>query len=721
MREAFESKGFYKRHLPPLYKIGKDGVDHINVANTNTNAINSLISSRASLYIRHHVLGNFHNFMGFESYISSPYRDDALRTAGPSLVSRITSKTKSVRLANHNAIMVDSILRFVLANEELRKAIYDNELPFDYYTINSERVPMRNNFSESWISYMNEVSKAVKELKSPEDLIPEGVDLYADFRMELPEVHKPVVKAVTKKPKKTPVKKKASTKPPKRENVTVEGFDPIDLSLKEDIPTLYKTVRVDLGAAEGLENVFPFLLNLDSADWLPVMSQMLNNVPEFDKEHPRSMMLGTSYVIPYLYTVSAGSFTAEVEGVETPSKDVQIVFNLTFAGIYTETTLKAIVLKSVEIPTARTVEEGGRMLASTNVREYVLRSISKTPSAEYIDAKYKYHLDFLPEVYTLESAMFNMGKTKGTTVVGKYPFLHFQRPNVEGEVTDGKVLYPQRLTLTTGDVIHTLFIVKDNKAVFALSDGKSYQMFIPMLNIGDNHYVQSYRTGSRSDRNEPFLNVPLGRPTYRHYTMARALYAVLMLAQGLNVTSKSYKAGLMTNATCTNIIKEISTDVDTACGYEDKESREIWEDLHSTASLTGDDENDEVVDLLTTPMFFYNNDVDYAFVKRVNEIVSPIGEWFGVEHAVFVSAGRVGKRMPENLILPRPDSTTVSSEHDSPPKAWDGDMSDWNTADVIKAIEDLKVQHKDRKLDNDESSNSDNSTDSSSSSSSDSD
>lgn len=204
--------------LPAVSRVGKDGVDHINIDSYATTQLGKGLHPRSALRFDHPLYGPFGSVEGFWNWYGIEEKDDRLRTLMPFEMRQFMERN-SFRKLNPTELrfrVMEATWIKIAGHAAMSNDMRESTLPFDLYRpcnadLGHEKtrspVRIRPPFANWMIPAFEEIRKALKEGRKP-DLF--GLLTTADDRATITELATPEVRE--KKPKAPKVKKPAAVK-----------------------------------------------------------------------------------------------------------------------------------------------------------------------------------------------------------------------------------------------------------------------------------------------------------------------------------------------------------------------------------------------------------------------------------------------------------------------------------------------------------------------------
>lgn len=176
-RKTFASsrKQFNKTHgekkepefkLPPLGRLQKDGVDHINIA-LNKDNVAKLVSLEDPLEYELQEFGSFNTMKGFWYYISTAEKDESLRTLTGIKLREYVKKLTPIKVKDFKVIILSALYEKIIQYRE-SDLLRDSTLPFDYYFVNRDNVKKRLSYSTWYVEGVEIIREALKKDVTPD-------------------------------------------------------------------------------------------------------------------------------------------------------------------------------------------------------------------------------------------------------------------------------------------------------------------------------------------------------------------------------------------------------------------------------------------------------------------------------------------------------------------------------------------------------------------------
>lgn len=180
-----------KSKLTPIYKLGVDGVDHINVYGDGATVLGQLLSFDNNLRFSNSHLGPFNNIVGLMRYITVENCPESVRSSKDTWVRHLTKGLTHKTIANLHAIVMDSVYQRIAGYPILKEAVVESTLPFEMYyemTVENGTVVKRRPGIAEWVIEGLEEIRAKLKTKSkpnfktlmskPDVKLYEGIDKY---------------------------------------------------------------------------------------------------------------------------------------------------------------------------------------------------------------------------------------------------------------------------------------------------------------------------------------------------------------------------------------------------------------------------------------------------------------------------------------------------------------------------------------------------------------
>lgn len=155
--------------LKPIDKIGKDGIDHINIWEKGSTDLGIALSHMADLPFSHETYGRFRSVEGFWHYIRSVTRDDRTRVMAGFKAKKFGDSLESHRVDNFKEIIMDANWQKINQYPPIVEFLKASTLPLDhYYLYNLDPNIRVRPYSAFWmIAGFEEIRKAIKEDRKP--------------------------------------------------------------------------------------------------------------------------------------------------------------------------------------------------------------------------------------------------------------------------------------------------------------------------------------------------------------------------------------------------------------------------------------------------------------------------------------------------------------------------------------------------------------------------
>lgn len=180
--------------LPNLYRIGADGVDHININYDGETDLGHALHQNSKFRFTHDLFGPFLTIEGFFRWLYSENGDDAFRDLDALRCSYLAKKTINRRFVpNLRYLVLDATWQKLNAYPELKEALGESILPLDsyyYYIDNNANVKSATRmrpFNATWM---------VEGIEVMRDNIKAGTEPNFEHLLDDPDEYDKMVRSV---------------------------------------------------------------------------------------------------------------------------------------------------------------------------------------------------------------------------------------------------------------------------------------------------------------------------------------------------------------------------------------------------------------------------------------------------------------------------------------------------------------------------------------------
>ena len=175
LRDRIHTRPSVLRNAPAVNSLGDDGVDHINVFHLGKTELGKALSFTGDLQFTHNRFGKFRNVAGLMAYLSSKAQPDNFRTMPGSQVFAAKRRYDSdARVYNYRWVAADATWQKITQNPATAKALYECDLPFDIYRMETTDVDANTQIRvrlvgeyEWLVPALDEMRRALRDGREP--------------------------------------------------------------------------------------------------------------------------------------------------------------------------------------------------------------------------------------------------------------------------------------------------------------------------------------------------------------------------------------------------------------------------------------------------------------------------------------------------------------------------------------------------------------------------
>jgi len=157
-----EYRSFPNPFVTDLNKLGKDGVDHINISQHGNTELGRALSNEIPISVEHPIYGNFRSISGFWYYIKSKERDDRCRELIGRDLKELSKTLTLTHVKNFRAIILDAVWNKIKQREAIAEVMIGTELPYEcYYEDKKSDSRKRLNYAGWFVSGLQDIREAL--------------------------------------------------------------------------------------------------------------------------------------------------------------------------------------------------------------------------------------------------------------------------------------------------------------------------------------------------------------------------------------------------------------------------------------------------------------------------------------------------------------------------------------------------------------------------------
>lgn len=157
-----EYRSFPNPFVTDLNKLGKDGVDHINISQHGNTELGRALSNEIPISVDHPIYGNFRSVTGFWYYIKSKERDDRCRELTGRDLKELSKTLTLTHVKNFRAIILDAVWNKIKQKEAIAEVMIGTELPYEcYYEDKKSNSRKRLNYAGWFVSGLQDIREAL--------------------------------------------------------------------------------------------------------------------------------------------------------------------------------------------------------------------------------------------------------------------------------------------------------------------------------------------------------------------------------------------------------------------------------------------------------------------------------------------------------------------------------------------------------------------------------